>query len=441
MRTVVLVDGEHYPPVLAAALARAGEMGYRVVAGVFLGGKEKVGEGGPELGIPLFRGETARALDEAIRVFRPEAVLDLSDDPVLDPPLRFRLASLALARGVRYLGPDFSFHPLPRPEVGNLPSIAVVATAKRSGKTAFSVELARSLKDMGRRPVVVAMGRGGPERPRVVRGDLTPPGVGDLLAVAEAGEHAASDYLEDAVLARVATVGTRRCGGGLAGTPFYDTVVEGVRMAAGLGDVLLLEGSGSALPPIRTGSTLLLVPAGTPPGLLGGYTGPARLLLADAVAFTMCQVSPGTPERLRRLERKVREYTSAPVLKTIFEPAPLEPLRGEKVFLAVTAPGAAAPEAVRRLEEAEGCRVVGTSSALADRERLARDLEKARGRYTVLLTELKAAAVDVAARAALEAGARVVFLHNRPRVLEGPSVQELAAMLLARAEGGEVAQR
>ena len=42
----------------------------------------------------------------------------------------------------------------------------------------------------------------------------------ELLVRARAGQHAASDYLEDAVLAGVPTVGARRCGGGLAGTTY-----------------------------------------------------------------------------------------------------------------------------------------------------------------------------------------------------------------------------
>ena len=60
------------------------------------------------------------------------------------------------------------------------------------------------------------MGRGGPAEPVVVE---SPPSVEDLLALSRAGAHAASDYLEGAALAGVTTVGCRRCGGGLAGTP------------------------------------------------------------------------------------------------------------------------------------------------------------------------------------------------------------------------------
>jgi cyclic 2,3-diphosphoglycerate synthetase len=61
---------------------------------------------------------------------------------------------------------------------------------------------------------------------------------------------------------------------------------------------------------------------------------------------------------------------------------------------------------------------VGWSARLADRAGLAEDLDGAHG-YDVLLTELKAAAVDVAAERARARGAEVVFVDNRADVLEG----------------------
>jgi cyclic 2,3-diphosphoglycerate synthetase len=62
--------------------------------------------------------------------------------------------------------------------------------------------------------------------------------------------------------------------------------------------------------------------------------------------------------------------------------------------------------------------VVGWSAGLADRAGLAQDLDGAEA-YEVLLTELKAAAVDVACDRALAAGAEVVFVDNRAVVVEG----------------------
>jgi cyclic 2,3-diphosphoglycerate synthetase len=108
-------------------------------------------------------------------------------------------------------------------------------------------------------------------------------------------------------------------------------------------------------------------------------------------------------------------------------PVPLEEVRGKKVFFATTAPPAAGPRLVASLEETHGASVVGTTHRLSDRAGLAEDLEAAPP-YDVLLTELKAAAVDVAARSALERGAEVVFADNRARTIEGD--RNLSELLL-----------
>jgi cyclic 2,3-diphosphoglycerate synthetase len=55
---------------------------------------------------------------------------------------------------------------------------------------------------------------------------------------------------------------------------------------------------------------------------------------------------------------------------------------------------------------------------LADRAGLAKDMDAAPG-YDVLLTELKAAAVDIACDRALGRGAEVVFCDNRAVVVDG----------------------
>ena len=145
-RAIVLVDGEHYPPIVEDAIRALSERGYQVAAAVFLGGGEKLA--GPlELGtVPIVAGESQRdALERAIASFAPEVVLDLSDDPVVDAERRSLLASVALARGVPYHGADFRFDPPRRPRLAAAPSIAVVATSKRAGKTAIAGFVARTL--------------------------------------------------------------------------------------------------------------------------------------------------------------------------------------------------------------------------------------------------------------------------------------------------------
>ena len=130
--------------------------------------------------------------------------------------------------------PDFHFRPPVRGPGSTVAALAVIGTGKRVGKTAVAGHAARLLHGRGRDVVVVAMGRGGPAEPELVDGGERPIGVAELLARARAGEHAASDFLEDAALARVATVGARRCGGGLLGAPVpVERRARGGRLAAG----------------------------------------------------------------------------------------------------------------------------------------------------------------------------------------------------------------
>ena len=84
---------------------------------------------------------------------------------MLGPEERFRLASRVLAAGLPYVGADFRLEP---PELApfQLPSIGVIGTGKRVGKTAVTGHLARVLA-ADHDVVVVAMGRGGPEEPEV----------------------------------------------------------------------------------------------------------------------------------------------------------------------------------------------------------------------------------------------------------------------------------
>ena len=88
------------------------------------------------------------------------------------------------------------------------------------------------------------------------------------------------------------------------------------------------------------------------------------------------------------------------------------------MFFATTAPGAVAARQTETLERTHGCRVVGWSARLADRAGLAQDLDGAEA-YEVLLSELKAAAVDVSCDRALARGAEVIFVDNRAIALEG----------------------
>src|SRR6266404_2312091 len=191
---------------------------------MLVGGTEKL-RGAPDYGVPLVT-EPGDA----------EVAVDLSDEPVLDPRTRLYLASRFLADGIPYVGADFRFDP-PELHPVDRPSLAVIGTGKRVGKTAVTGHVARLLA-RDRRLVVVAMGRGGPPEPELVE---TPPTLEDLVALSRSGRHAASDHLETAALARVPTVGCRRAGGGMAGAPFASHVLTGLNAYRALISDLVLK--------------------------------------------------------------------------------------------------------------------------------------------------------------------------------------------------------
>jgi cyclic 2,3-diphosphoglycerate synthase len=417
---LALVDGEHYPSVVRAAIAQASEDG-PVVAALLLGGVEKL-DGVPDYGVPLERvdGDPAAALVGAARRHGAERVVDLSDEPVLDERTRFRLIAHALAAGLEYSGADFAFRPPPRPAAG-VPALAVVGTAKRIGKTAVSGHAARLLS-ADRRVVVVAMGRGGPEAPEVVDGAAARVGVAELLARSRAGTHAASDYLEDAALAGVVTVGARRCGSGLAGAPFLSNVVEAVAAARALEpDLVVLEGSGAALPPVAADRTVLVTSAARPAESLVTGMGPYRILVSDMLVVTMCEPPLASREDVDDVRAAVAEIRpDLPVVTTVFRPRPAEPVAGERVALFTTAPAAVHPALRASLEGDHGADVVAVSGSLSDRVSLRADLDRpdVAGADTYL-TEIKAAAIDVVAEAAEARGVRLVFCDNRPQATDG----------------------
>ena len=170
MRIVALVDGEHYPPVTRWGLETARERGHDVVGALLVGGNEKLAPGAvPDLGVPTMVAGADRmaALTSAIDAFAPGGVLDLSDEPVLGYRERMELASVALARGIPYLGAGFRLDPPIQGPPMPVPTLAVIGTGKRTGKTAIAGALARLAAERGLDPMIVAMGRGGPAEPQV----------------------------------------------------------------------------------------------------------------------------------------------------------------------------------------------------------------------------------------------------------------------------------
>jgi cyclic 2,3-diphosphoglycerate synthetase len=402
MRAIAIIDGEHYADVVRQALA---ELPYEFVAAVLVGGKEKL-RGGESYGVPL-----APGLEEAVAEHVPEIVVDLSDEPVLGPVERFRLASRVLALGLPYVGADFRLDPPVSAPVG-VPSIAVAGTGKRVGKTAVTGKLAR-LAAAQHDVVVVSMGRGGPPEPEVVE---SPPSVDELVVRARAGAHAASDYLETAVVAGVVTVGCRRCGGGLAGETWVSNVLEGLALAAARRpELLICDGSGAALPPVDADARVLVASALQGADVIAGYLNAYRILISDLVVLTMAGADSV------ELRRRIQDVKSVPVVACELRLKPLEPLAGRRPAVYT-----AGPASTTHLD----ADVVHASASLADRVALREELAAVDA--DVYLVEIKAAGIDVVADTARTRGAEVVFADNEPVPLAGE--RELDSELRALVE-------
>jgi cyclic 2,3-diphosphoglycerate synthase len=254
----------------------------------------------------------------------------------------------------------------------------VIGAGKRVGKTAVSAHVA-SLLARTLDVVVVAMGRGGPPEPVLVE---RPPSVAELVALSRSGRHAASDYLELAVLTGLPTIGCRRAGGGLAGSVFVSNVLAGARRAESLEpDVIVFDSSGSAIPPVAADHRVLVV---GPQHDLDSYFNTYRRLVSDLVVSVGCEVEGAYAAQLR-----------------------LRPLAALVGRVAVFTAG---PADVSELD----ADVVHVSANLGRREALVAEL--ARVEADTYLCELKGAAIDLVAEHALDhalnRGARFVPAAN-----------------------------
>ena len=201
MRAIAIVDGEHYPDVVRAALA---ELPYEFVAVRLVGGTEKL-RGEPDYGVPI-----------VADVPDVDVAIDLTDERRTD------LIADFLAAGISVVGADFRFDPPPLHEF-ELPSISVIGTGKRVGKTAVSAHVARLLA-RDRDVVCVAMGRGGPAEPELVDGAAD--GGGPARRARAPGSMPRRTTSRSPCSPECPTVGCRRAGGGMAGAPFVSNVAR-----------------------------------------------------------------------------------------------------------------------------------------------------------------------------------------------------------------------
>jgi cyclic 2,3-diphosphoglycerate synthetase len=166
-------------------------------------------------------------------------------------------------------------------------------------------------------------------------------------------------------------------------------VLEGAQLAAGRLDpeLLVFDGSGAALPPVATDARILVTNGSHDPRAgLNAY----RVLVSDLIVDT------GGADR-----EAIGSISDVPVVAAELRLRPAEPLGGRRTAVFTTGP---APT------DGLDAEVVHVSRNLARRGALRDELERVDA--DVYLVELKAAAVDVVAEAAVERGAELVLAAN-----------------------------
>jgi len=437
LRTLILVDGSYRPDTIKGALESLTVDEQYLISGlVYLGEGDLIPQPGEEpwgnLTLYPQEGESLiEVLERGLTTFNPQIVVDLTSRPKIDWRSRMMLASRALFLGFPFVGSDFALYPPQLEQISQKPSLSIIALGKRAGKTALTAHTARLLKEEGINPVVITMSRGGPSFPEIFFGaeEMLTPHM--LLQIAESGRHACADYLETALFSQVTTIGCRRAGEGICGVPFKSIVVDGALQANDLpADIFIFEGSGISIPPIKCDRTILILPATLPLRELEDICGLYHLWSADMVFITHLQSA--RPKNLRTLINFIRELLGEiHIMKLELEPHPLGDIKSKPIFLASTAPQEVLSSHKKLLKEKYKCKIVATSSHLSHQEALIKDIEEALGLPhppQVLLTELKAHAVDTATRIFLEADREVVYLDNRPR--QAAKVDRLPKTLL-----------
>ncbi|MHB1375957.1 MAG: P-loop NTPase family protein [Candidatus Humimicrobiaceae bacterium] len=428
-RLIAIIDGEHYPQITFDAIeVLKKEFPGEFCGIIFLGGTEKIITGNftdffndKVFVIKNFLTDFPAALDR----FAPDLVYDLSDEPVVNHRIRMTIASFCFFKKASYMGPDFLFKYEKKLYETKNPSISIIGTGKRIGKTAISSFIAKIFKKNALDVLIVAMGRGGPKDPQLVRGediDISPQ---YLLSLSSKGLHASSDYIEDAMMTRITTIGCRRCGGGFGGKVFLSNVSEGAKLADSLNpDVIILEGSGTSVPEVQTFKTICVVGANQNWDEITGYLGIYRILVSDLVILTNCEKPLATRKEINNLENNIKTINpSANIYRSIFRPEPLGSIENKKVVVAMTAKSIIEDKIKKYIEKKFNCTVAGITFNLSNRPLLKKDLESYAD-YDTVLTELKAASVDVVTDFALKSGKEIIYMNNICKILSGSKTFE-----------------
>jgi hypothetical protein len=286
MDAVVLCDVKFGAgPIQAAIDYLIVEKRYRIV------GAALVGKAVPDdfsLDVPyVTEAEAAAGVRRAAAEFKPRAIVDVTEAGLAE---RFAWANEALQLGLEVHGADFRLWP-PVLKGGTVPTVTFAGAGAAVGKTAAIIYFLERVKAKYKTAAVV-LDLGGPPYPEVVEPGEAASAAARLLSYHRDGRNVGGDHYLLAAATGVPAVGCSFAGTGLTGVPLNSLLGDAFVYAAERGgELVVVEGSGGAMPPVA-GAVCFLVNVRTGLDVLRGFPFAFQLRRARVVVATGFTAKP-----------------------------------------------------------------------------------------------------------------------------------------------------
>ncbi|HUV87349.1 MAG TPA: hypothetical protein VMX79_09570 [bacterium] len=299
MDAVVLCDVKFGAgPIQAAIDYLIVEKRYRIVGAALIG---KAVPDNFSLDVPFVtEAEAAAGVRRAAAEFKPRAIVDVTEAALAE---RFAWANEALQLGLEVHGADFRLWP-PVLKGGTVPTVTFVGAGAAVGKTAAIIYFLERVKAKYKTAAVV-LDLGGPSYPEVVEPGEAASAAARLLSYHRDGRGVGGDHYLLAAATGVPAVGCSFAGTGLTGVPLNSLLGDAFVYAAERGgELVVVEGSGGAMPP-AAGAVCFLVNIRTGLDVLRAFPFAFQLRRARVVVATGFTAKP-PPRAFDELRAEVK---------------------------------------------------------------------------------------------------------------------------------------
>lgn len=276
-----------------------------------------------QLDVPFVSAPTAgAAIRQAAEAFEATVVIDLTND---EPEELFAWATEALHLGLEVHGADFRLWPPSARGHGKIPALAFFGGEDTSARVAAIAYFVRETRNRCKSAAVV-MEPGAPPYPEVVEPYPAGREAAGLLAAFRDGHQIAAGHYRLAAIAGITAVGCSFTGPGLTGVPVNSAVPDGVLLAGETGaDILLLAGSGQAIPPAAVKAGCFLGDIGAAPRSFDKLPWSYQIKEADYIIAAGYEATPPAApcEALRNTLKAAG--IKAPFVYACLEPATIGP--------------------------------------------------------------------------------------------------------------------